>query len=68
MCLGEYVTVVDVSDDHATVRADDGTIRRASLAVLLVDGVRVEVGDTVFVSIGLALHVGTPPEQNMEHV
>lgn len=68
MCLGDYVTVVDVSDAHATVRADDGTLRRASLAVLLAEGVPVTVGDTVFVSIGLALHVATPPEQNMEHV
>jgi hypothetical protein len=67
MCLGEYVTVVDVADDHATVRAADGTIRCVSLAVLLAEGITVRIDDTVMVSIGLALHVATPRELEMEN-
>jgi len=58
MCLGEYGTVVELLDDaHAMVRFADGTEREVSLAVLVVDGVTVERGDTVAVSIGMALRL-----------
>ena len=56
MCLGEYATVVEVLDDaRAVARFADGTLRDVSLAVLAVDGVTVQCGDTVAVSIGMAL-------------
>lgn len=65
MCLGEYATVVDVLDDaHAAVRFADGTMRDVSLAVLAVDGVSVERGDTVAVSIGMALHLVAHEEES----
>lgn len=58
MCLGEYGTVVELLDDsHALVRFGDGTLRDVSLAVLTVEGATVECGDTVAVSIGMALHL-----------
>jgi hydrogenase maturation factor len=57
MCLGEYATVVELLDDaRAVARFADGTVRDVSLAVLVVEGVTVEPGDTVAVSIGMALH------------
>jgi hydrogenase maturation factor len=58
MCLGEYGRVVELSDDaHAVVRFADGTLRDVSLAVLVAEGVTVDRGDTVAVSIGMALHL-----------
>ena len=58
MCLGEYGTVVELLDDaHAVVRFADGTLRDVSLAVLVAEGVAVDRGDTVAVSIGMALHL-----------
>jgi hydrogenase maturation factor len=57
MCLGEYATVVELLEDaHAVARFADGTLRNVSLAVLVVEGVTVACGDTVAVSIGMALH------------
>jgi hydrogenase maturation factor len=67
VCLGEYVTVTGIADDRAAVRRADGSVTHASLAVLLAEGIQVEVGDTVMVSIGMALHVGQPPDQNVEN-
>lgn len=58
MCLGEYATVVELLDDaHAVARFADGTLRDISLAVLAVEGVAVDRGDTVAVSIGMALQL-----------
>ena len=58
MCLGDDATVVEVLDDaRAIARFADGTLRAVSLAVLAADGVTVAPGDTVAVSIGMALHV-----------
>lgn len=58
MCLGEYGTVVELLDDaRAVVRFGDGSLHDVSLAVLAVEGTRVERGDTVAVSIGMALHL-----------
>jgi hydrogenase maturation factor len=57
MCLGEYATVVEVLDEaRAVARFADGSLRDVSLAVLVADGLTVERGDTVAVSIGMALH------------
>lgn len=57
MCLGEYATVVELTDrGHAVARFADGTLRDVSLAVLVAEGITVEPGDTVAVSIGMALH------------
>lgn len=61
MCLGEYGTVIDTSPDgRATVRCADGATRSVSLAVLIAEGIDVVPGDSVMVSIGMALHVGGP--------
>lgn len=58
MCLGEYGTVVELLDDaHAVVRFGDGTLRDVSLAILVVEGATVGRGDTVAVSLGMALHL-----------
>jgi hydrogenase maturation factor len=58
MCLGEYATVVElVGDERAVVRFGDGVLRDVSLAVLVAEGTTVERGDTVAVSIGMALHL-----------
>ena len=58
MCLGEYATVVElVGDERAVVRFGDGVLRDVSLAVLVAEGTTVECGDTVAVSIGMALHL-----------
>lgn len=58
MCLGEYGTVVELlGDAHAIVRFADRTLRDVSLAILVVEGATVERGDTVAVSIGMALHL-----------
>lgn len=58
MCLGEYATVVELLEPpRAVVRFADGVTRDVSLAVLLVEGTPVGPGDTVAVSIGMALHV-----------
>lgn len=58
MCLGEYATVVELLDTpRAVVRFADGVTRDISLAVLLAEGTPVAPGDTVAVSIGMALHV-----------
>ena len=58
MCLGEYGTVVELLDGaRAAVRFGDGTQREVSLAVLVAEGTTVTSGDTVAVSIGMALHV-----------
>jgi hydrogenase maturation factor len=58
MCLGEVATVVELLDDgRARARFADGTLRDVSLAVLVVEGVTVGPGDTVAVSIGMALHL-----------
>lgn len=61
MCLGAYGTIVElVGESRAVVRFDDGTQREVSLAVLVADGVAVEPGATVAVSIGMALQVVDP--------
>lgn len=58
MCLGAYATVVELVDaSRATVRFPDGATSDISLAVLLAEGTPVEPGDTVAVSIGMALHL-----------
>lgn len=58
MCLGEYATVVELLDTpRAVVRFADGVTSDISLAVLLAEGTPVAPGDTVAVSIGMALHV-----------
>lgn len=63
MCLGEYATVVDVLDPaRAVVRFGDGSTRQVSLAVLTAEGTVVEPGDTVAVSIGMALHLADDEE------
>jgi hydrogenase maturation factor len=57
MCLGEYATVVELLDDaRAVARFTDGSLHDVSLAVLVAEGTTVERGDTVAVSIGMALH------------
>ncbi len=56
-CLGEFGTVVAVRDDVATVEFGDGSVRDASVAGLLADGVSLCPGDPVMVSMGLALLV-----------
>jgi hydrogenase maturation factor len=63
MCLGEYATVVELLDPaRAVVRFADGVSRDVSLAVLLAEGTPVRRGDTVAVSIGMALHVVSEEE------
>ncbi len=63
MCLGDYATVVEVLDDaQAVARFADGTLRAVSLAVLAVGGVTVVPGDTVAVSIGMALRLADDRE------
>lgn len=58
MCLGEYGTVVEVLDPaRAVVRFRDGSTQQVSLAVLATEGTAVAAGDTVAVSIGMALHL-----------
>jgi hydrogenase maturation factor len=58
MCLGEYATVVELVDPaRAIVRFGDGRIGSVSLAVLVAEGTPVELGDTLVVSIGMALHL-----------
>lgn len=58
MCLGEYGTVVELLDDaRAVVRFGDGRTSEVSLAVLVAEGTPVDPGDTVAVSIGMALHL-----------
>jgi hydrogenase maturation factor len=70
MCLGEYGTVVELLDGaRAAVRFGDGTLRDISLAVLVAEGTTVASGDTVAVSIGMALHVvNDAPESDDEEV
>lgn len=58
MCLGEYGTVVEILDPaRAVVRFRDGGTQQVSLAVLAAEGTAVAAGDTVAVSIGMALHL-----------
>lgn len=57
MCLGEFGTVVAVRDGVAAVEFDDGSVRDASVAGLVADGVALCPGDPVMVSMGLVLLV-----------
>lgn len=59
MCLGRIGVVVgEVSDGVALVEFDAGARSEVSTAVLFADGIRVAIGDPVFVSMGMALRVG----------
>ena len=61
MCLGEFGTIVATSPDgFARVRFADGSVRRVSTAVLVADGVPVAPGDSIVVSMGLALRTVDP--------
>ena len=65
MCLGEFGTVVAAQHDGvATVRFPDGTIREVSTAVLVVDGVTIAPGDSILVSMGMALRAVQPHEHD----
>jgi hydrogenase maturation factor len=57
MCLGEYGTVVDLIDTGRAVVACRDRDRVVSTAVLVAEGVAVAPGDTVMVSMGMALRV-----------
>jgi len=69
MCLGEFGTVVESSPDGvARVRFPDGAVRRVSTAVLVADGASVAPGDTVLVSMGLAIRSVDPHEHDRQRV
>ena len=58
MCVTDVGRVVAVSDDGGTAELEGGGGRRtASLAVLVLEGTPVEVGDWVRVHTGLAVEV-----------
>ncbi|MGD9995898.1 MAG: HypC/HybG/HupF family hydrogenase formation chaperone [Ilumatobacteraceae bacterium] len=64
MCLGEYGTVIGLlGPASAEVCFGDGSCREVSLAVLVAEGVAVRPGDTVAVSIGMALHVADDDQE-----
>jgi hydrogenase maturation factor len=61
VCLGEYGTIVAVIDvGRAIVGLADGRSSEVSLAVLAAEGISVQPGDRVMVSIGMALHLDEP--------
>ena len=63
VCLGEVGTVVAAErEGTAAVRFPDGTIRDVSTAVLVVDGVTIAPGDSILVSMGIALRAVPPHE------
>jgi hydrogenase maturation factor len=63
MCLGEYATVAEIlGPARALVRFADGRTGEVSLAVLTAEGTTVVIGDTVAVSIGMALHLVSDEE------
>ncbi len=67
MCLGEFGTVVAaIGEGTARVRFADGAMREVSTAVLVADGVEVAPGDSILVSMGLAIRAVDPHEHD-EH-
>jgi hydrogenase maturation factor len=66
VCLGEFGTVVAVRDATAVVEFADGSVRDVSIAVLVVEGVRLAPGDPVLVSMGMALRTPAPHEQQVQ--
>ncbi len=63
MCVTDVGRVVAISDDGGTADLEGGGVRRsASLAVLVLEGASVQVGDWVRVHTGLAVEV-VPPEE-----
>jgi len=63
MCLGEFGTIVAAScEGFAQVRFPDGAVREVSTAVLVADGVSIVPGDSVLVSMGLAIRAVDPHE------
>lgn len=65
MCLGEFGTIVAASGEGvAQVRFPDGAVREVSTAVLVADGVSVVPGDSVLVSMGLAIRAVDPHEHD----
>jgi len=65
MCLGEFGTIVAASREGvAQVRFPDGAVREVSTAVLVADGLSVVPGDSVLVSMGLAIRAVDPHEHD----
>ncbi len=65
MCLGEFGIIVSASREGvARVRFHDDVVREVSTAVLVADGVSVVPGDSVLVSMGLAIRAVDPHEHD----
>jgi hydrogenase expression/formation protein HypC len=61
MCVSLVGQIVELDGEQATIDAD-GSLRRVSLAVLLLEGRTVEPGDHVLVHTGFAVSILDPGE------
>lgn len=63
MCLGEFGTIVNATREGvAEVQFADGSVREVSTAVLVAEGRTVAPGDSVLVSMGMAIRTVDPHE------
>ena len=69
MCLGEFGTIVHTTHEGvAAVRFPDGSVREVSTAVLVAEGVTIAPGDSVLVSMGLAIRSVDPLGSDQQQV